>query len=132
MTQADLVVATALWIEAHALRRGLRGLHILRTGMGPARARAAAPRLLAEAAPAVALAGLCGALDPTLEPGTLIVASELRANGGATLRLEPAPICAALERVGLTARVGPLISKYHLYSLHHPLIALGRYLRSSA
>lgn len=120
MTQADpvrksdLVVATALRIEARALRRGLRGLRVLRTGMGPERARAAAPRLLAEAAPAVALAGLCGALDPALEPGALVVASELRGDGGAVLRLEPAPICAALERVGLTARVGPLISVDHV------------------
>jgi 4-hydroxy-3-methylbut-2-enyl diphosphate reductase len=116
MTQAqsDLVVATALRIEARALRRGLRGLRVLRTGMGLQRARAAAPRLLAEAAPAVALAGLCGALDPALEPGALVVASELRGDGGTTLRLEPSPLCAALERLGLTAHVGPLISVDHV------------------
>jgi 4-hydroxy-3-methylbut-2-enyl diphosphate reductase len=112
--KTDLVVATALRIEARALRRGLRGLHVLRTGMGPERARAAAPRLLAEAAPAVALAGLCGALDPALEPGALVVASELRQDGGAVLPLEPSPICAALERVGLEAHVGPLISVDHV------------------
>jgi 4-hydroxy-3-methylbut-2-enyl diphosphate reductase len=112
--QPDLVVTAALRIEARALRRGLGGLRVLRTGMGPERARAAAPRLLAEAAPAVALAGLCGALDPALEPGALVVASELRGDGGAALRLEPAPVCAALERLGLAARVGPLISADHL------------------
>ena len=112
--QSDLVVAAALRVEARALRRGLPGLRILRTGMGPERARAAAARLLAEAAPAVALAGLCGALDPALAPGALVVASELRGDGGAALHLEPAAICAALERVSLTARVGPLISVDHV------------------
>lgn len=116
MTQAqpDLVVAAALRIEARALRRGLRGLRVLRTGMGPERARAAAPRLRAEAARSVAMAGLCGALDPTLEPGTLVVASELRGDGGSALCLEPAPVCAALERVGFAPRVGPLISVDHV------------------
>ncbi len=91
MTQArsDLVVAAALRSEARALRRGRRGLRVLRTGVGPERARAAAPRLLAEAAPAVALAGLCGALDPALEPGALVVASELRGAGGAALTSSP-------------------------------------------
>jgi 4-hydroxy-3-methylbut-2-enyl diphosphate reductase len=108
------VVAAALRLEARALRRGAPGLRVLRSGIGPARARAAAPRLLAEAAQAVALAGLCGALDPALEPGALFVASELRGGEGAALRLEPAPVCAALERVGLAAHVGPLISVDHV------------------
>jgi 4-hydroxy-3-methylbut-2-enyl diphosphate reductase len=112
--KSDLVVAAPLRIEARALRRGLRGLRVLRTGMGPERARAAAPRLLAETAQAVAVAGLCGALDPSLEPGALVVASELRGGGGAALRLEPDPVCAALERVGLAACVGPLISVDHV------------------
>jgi 4-hydroxy-3-methylbut-2-enyl diphosphate reductase len=112
--ESDLVVAAALRIEARALRRGVRGMRVLRTGMGPERARAAAPRLQAEAAQSVALAGLCGALDPGLEPGALFVASELRGDGGAALCLEPAPLCAALERMGLAARVGPLISVDHV------------------
>jgi 4-hydroxy-3-methylbut-2-enyl diphosphate reductase len=113
-TRPDLVVAAALRIEARALRRGLRGLRVLRTGIGPERARAAAPRLRAEAARSVAVAGLCGALDPALEPGDLVVASELREDGGAALCLDPAPVCAALEDVGLVPRVGPLISVDHV------------------
>ncbi len=114
MTQFDLVVAAALRIEARALRRGVPGLRVLRTGVGPERARAAAPRLLAEAAQSVALAGLCGALDGELEPGSLFVASELRGSGRAVQQLDPAPVCAALDRVGLAARVGPLISADHM------------------
>jgi len=74
----------------------------------------AVPRLRAEAAQAVAVAGLCGALDPALEPGALVVASELRQDGGAALRLDPAPVCAALECLGLAACVGPLVSVDHV------------------
>jgi 4-hydroxy-3-methylbut-2-enyl diphosphate reductase len=110
----DLVVTAALRIEAHALRRGLRGVSVLRTGMGPGRARAAVQRLRVESARSVAVAGLCGALDPALEPGTLFVASELRGGECAALRLEPAPLCAALERLGLEACVGPLVSVDHV------------------
>jgi 4-hydroxy-3-methylbut-2-enyl diphosphate reductase len=112
--KSDLVVAAALRMEARALRRGMPGLRVLRSGMGPERARAAARRLLAEAAEAVAVAGLCGALDPALEPGALLVASELREGGGEALELEPVPVCAALEQLGLAARVGPLISVDHV------------------
>jgi 4-hydroxy-3-methylbut-2-enyl diphosphate reductase len=110
----DLVVATALRVEARALRRGLPGIRVLRTGVGPGRARAAALRLLRDGAPAVALAGLCGALDPELAPGDIVVASELRgaATGGVTL--EARGVCQALARVGLSARVGPLVTVGHV------------------
>lgn len=110
----NLVVAAALRMEARALRRGAPELRVLRTGMGPVRAQVAETRLRAEPARAVAVAGLCGALDPALETGTLLVASELRRDGGEALRLEPAPVCKALEHLGLAARVGPLLSADHV------------------
>jgi 4-hydroxy-3-methylbut-2-enyl diphosphate reductase len=111
---ADLVVAAALWLEARALRRGAQGLRVLRTGVGPARARRAAPRLLADDARAVAVAGLCGALVPELSPGDVVVASALRGRGGAEVRLDTDELCGALADVGLEVRVGPLITTDHV------------------
>jgi 4-hydroxy-3-methylbut-2-enyl diphosphate reductase len=110
----DLVVAAPLRVEARALRRGDASLRVLHTGMGRGRARRAARRLLAERASNVAVAGLCGGLDPDLVPGDVVVASELRAEGQAGRRLETRELCAALERLGLAARVGAVVSVAHL------------------
>jgi 4-hydroxy-3-methylbut-2-enyl diphosphate reductase len=107
---SDPVVAVALRLEARALRRGAPELRVVRTGMGPQRARLAARRLAADAAPAVAVAGLCGALDPALAPGDIVVASELRGAAGGPVPLETATLCRELERLGLSACVGPLRS----------------------
>ena len=99
-----------LGIEARAIRRGVPGARVLRTGVGPRRARAAARRAAAEPAAAVAVTGFCGALDPTLEPGDLVLASELRAGGRSLACPPPGILAGALERAGLRVRVGPLAS----------------------
>jgi 4-hydroxy-3-methylbut-2-enyl diphosphate reductase len=71
----------------------------LRTGMGA--------RTFEAAGDAVVIAGLCGALDPGLRPGDLVVASEVRAG-------DEAVVCATdlAERLG--ARVGPVVSLDHV------------------
>ncbi|HET8605497.1 MAG TPA: hypothetical protein VFL66_00560 [Gaiellaceae bacterium] len=52
----------------------------------------------------VVIAGVCGAIDPSLRPGDLVLASEVRGDG------EPIPCATDLaERLG--ARVGPLVSQ---------------------
>jgi 4-hydroxy-3-methylbut-2-enyl diphosphate reductase len=100
-------------IEAHALRRGAP-LRVLRTGMGRRRSERAAERLAAEPASAVAVAGLCGGLVPDLEPGDVVLASELSTEGEERLVLDPEPLRCALEHLGLAARVGRVACVDHV------------------
>ena len=67
-----LTVLAPLAIEQAALRRALPGVNVIRTGMGPERSRASAGRLPADGSP-VAVAGFCGALDPRVQPGDVMV-----------------------------------------------------------
>jgi len=102
-----LLVLAPLRIEAFAARRSSQ---VLRTGMGPVRARAAAVRAAATPARAVAVLGFCGALTDELEPGSLVIADELRGNG-APLECQPLQqLEKELERVGVQPRRGPIVS----------------------
>jgi 4-hydroxy-3-methylbut-2-en-1-yl diphosphate reductase len=106
-----VLVLAALRIEARALAPGLGdGATLRRTGVGPKRARAAAARLAGIAADAVAVAGFCGALDPALEPGDLVVATELRGPDGSMECPTATLLAGALRRRGLTVHEGPLAS----------------------
>jgi 4-hydroxy-3-methylbut-2-enyl diphosphate reductase len=78
--------------------------------MGPRRARAAAGRLAAEPGRALAVMGFCGALDPDLRPGDLVVASEVRGPRGSVACPGADLLVALLRRAGLRARSGPLVS----------------------
>jgi 4-hydroxy-3-methylbut-2-enyl diphosphate reductase len=109
-----IVVAAPLALEARALRRGAPGLRVLRTGMGPARARRAAERLRADPAGAVAVAGLCGALVPELVPGDVVVASAVEAERGDAIPLETDAIVRALRESGIEPRVGRVVCTDHL------------------
>src|SRR5439155_20045901 len=86
---AGLMVLAPLGFEARAVRRGLPppgiDVRIERTGRGPRRARAAARRAATIPSRAVAVAGVCGALDPTLRPGDVVVATEIRGPDGTTV-----------------------------------------------
>jgi 4-hydroxy-3-methylbut-2-enyl diphosphate reductase len=104
------LVAAPLRIEALALRRGDARLRVVRTGMGPARSRRAAQRLAGDAAPALAIAGVCGALDASLAPGDVFVADALLAPDGSLVRrIDAAPLRAALAARGIAAQTGALI-----------------------
>ena len=108
MTQ--LLVLAPMRIERLALG-GQPGSSVIQTGMGPDRARIAAARALAHEAPALAVAGLCAGVDPTLRAGDALCATELVDDDGTRT---PVPgsslLVAALRRRGLRVHVGPLAS----------------------
>ena len=113
---SGLLVLAPLGVEAAALRRALPGADVVRTGMGPARAAAAARELAARArgSRAVAIAGFAGALDPALHPGDLVVATEVRTPDDRSFPCSSGPLIAALRGLGLTAHAGPIASADHL------------------
>ncbi|MEV6979718.1 hypothetical protein AB0M95_00380 [Sphaerisporangium sp. NPDC051017] len=116
-----LLVCAALGVEARALRRGLatvdlpRGLaevRVVRTGAGPRRAARAASTL--PPYDALAVAGFGGAVDPSLRPGDVVVASEVRF-GDRAYPCPSAPLLASeLARDGLRTHVGPLLTCDHV------------------
>lgn len=105
-----LLVAAPLRLEAWALRRAGTGARVIRCGMGMRRSLRAQPLLRADPAPALAIAGLAGALDPSLAPGDVVVASALQAPDGRCLDLDAAALLHGLRRAGLPARAGRVAS----------------------
>jgi len=59
------------------------------------------------------VAGLCGAVDPILTVGDVVVASELRRLGALPYLTESECMCRALEMQGVRARVGCVLSVDH-------------------
>jgi 4-hydroxy-3-methylbut-2-enyl diphosphate reductase len=105
---SGLLVLAPMGIEEAALGRTQR---VLRTGTGPERARIAAARALAIDAERVAIAGLCGGVDPALRPGDVVCASELRGEDGTAVEVAGAEALAArARRRGLHAHVGAVVS----------------------
>jgi 4-hydroxy-3-methylbut-2-enyl diphosphate reductase len=117
MTSADFggggIIIAPLGIEAWALRRGNHSLRVERCGMGPERARKAARRLRTQPARAVAVGGLCGALDPDLRPGDLFVPDELHGQDLTPVRVDAAPLRRLLEMRGFRVRGGRLLGVDH-------------------
>jgi 4-hydroxy-3-methylbut-2-enyl diphosphate reductase len=110
----SLVVFAALGIEALALRLGARDLHIERSGMGPRRARAAAERHDPTRARSLAVAGVCGALDPALAPGDVFVPDELRTDDGRAFAADASGLSAALRARGIASHSGVLVGSDHI------------------
>ena len=105
-----LLVFAPLRIEAAALGAE-PGRRVLRTRMGPARARIAAARGLAVDAPAVAVVGLCAGVAPELRAGDVVCATEIRRAGRTPIAVPgSALLTAALRRRGLRVHVGPIRS----------------------
>jgi len=106
----DLLVLAPMRIEQLMLGEPA-GSAVIRTGMGPDRARIAAARALAHDATALAVAGLCAGIDPALRAGDVLCATELVDESGART---PVPgsslLAAALRRRGLNVHVGTLAS----------------------
>ncbi len=115
MTRASLVV-TALGVEALALRLGARDLRIVRSGMGPVRARATAATLARDPVSAMVVAGLGGALVDDRRPGELFVADRLIGPDGRERSLEGASLRRVLAHQGLEARGGVLVSSETIVS----------------
>ncbi|HEY3210967.1 MAG TPA: 4-hydroxy-3-methylbut-2-enyl diphosphate reductase [Actinomycetota bacterium] len=121
--RVQLVVLAPLSIEGRAIRSALPGALVLQTGMGRTRsARTMGARLpqrtkeLLEGSGTVAVAGFCGALDPSLRPGDLVVATEVRGPDGVTPCPSAGILAAALARMGLAARLGPIVTTDHVVS----------------
>ena len=105
-----LLVLVPLRIEQLALGE-IPGLAVIRTGMGPDRARIAAARALAHGATAVAVAGLCAGIDPALEAGDVVCPTELLGDDGTTAEVaESSALLDALRRRGLRIHAGTLAS----------------------
>ena len=103
-----LLILAPMAIEEVALRTKSR---VLRTGIGPQRARIAAARGLAIEANGVVIAGLCGGVDPRLRPGDVVCASELRREDGSTVEITGgARLADVVRRHGLRAYVGAIVS----------------------
>jgi len=109
-----LAVLAPLSIEALALRCGLREARVVQTGAGPGRSQSAAQRLYGSPDSALAVAGVCGAVDPELRPGDVVVASELQGGAGARELEHAGALMDALRSFAVRVRVGPIRSEDHL------------------
>lgn len=105
---ARLCVAAPLRVEALVVRGAVPGATVVRTGMGPRRSRAAVAALRERPALALAVAGVCGALDERFAPGAVLVASALHGPDGERLPLDPAPLLAALAARGVEAHAAAI------------------------
>ncbi len=108
---APMTVLTPMALEARAIRRGAPWVDVRRTGIGQKRATEYGRTHDHSDAAAVVIAGFCGALDPTLRPGDVVLASELR-GADATITCADATVLAGvLRRGGLRVHVAPLASE---------------------
>jgi 4-hydroxy-3-methylbut-2-enyl diphosphate reductase len=110
----DLAVLAPLSVEALALRCGLREARVIRTGAGPKRSQSAAQRLSRSADRALAVAGVCGGVDAQLQPGDVVVASELQGGPGAHKLARAESLVDALSDLGVHAHFGPIRSEDHI------------------
>ena len=109
--EPSLLVLAPLRLEAAALRPALRDARVLRVGMGRRRASAAAQSVRETPIGAIAVAGFCGAVTPTLRPGDVVVATEVRTlDGDVHACRGTAPLVTALRRRGLRVETGPIVS----------------------
>jgi len=114
--QADhgIVVLAPLSVEARAVRSGAPWASVHQIGMGPRRAARSAALASGSGGRATLIAGFCGGLDPDLEPGDIVLASELRGPTGTTICDDPAILAGILRRGGLRVRVAPIASSQRL------------------
>ncbi len=105
MTSRQPVVATALLIERLALTGALRPTRLVHAGMGAVRVRRHADRL---GTGAILTAGLAGGVAAGIEPGDLVVASEVVDGARRTPVPSAALLAAALRRRGLAVHLGPV------------------------
>jgi 4-hydroxy-3-methylbut-2-en-1-yl diphosphate reductase len=97
-----LVVIAPLLVEAIAVRSGLPGVRVRRSGMGRR-------EIDLGDADAIGVAGLCGAVDPSLRAGDVVLATELRSEDGKTIACPDSSLLAEpLRRMGLEAAAGTL------------------------
>ena len=105
-----LVVVAALRTEYASLVGRVPGATVERCGMGPERVRRWLPRLHELAPDALVVAGVAGGLDPSLRPGDVVVASEVRDHRGRIVLRAASPLVAELRRMGMRVHYGPMVS----------------------
>ena len=107
-----LLVCAPLALEALALGKSAH-VRVVRTGMGPKRSKKSAAKLASEPARGVVVAGFGGALDPSLEPGDVVVADAVSGpEGRATCASES--LAEALREAGLRVKVGTIACRDHI------------------
>lgn len=111
-SSAQLIVCAPLAVEVLALGKS-DAMRVVRTGMGPVRSRKSARALAREPARAVVVAGFGGALDPSLEPGDVVVADAVRGPDG-NAPCDSASLAAALREEGLRVVIGTIASADHI------------------
>jgi 4-hydroxy-3-methylbut-2-en-1-yl diphosphate reductase len=110
------LIATPLRAETALVASTAHGVTVHRTGMGPERAKAAAPTLASAPGDALLVLGWCGGLDAEAVPGEVIVAEAVSAasdEGHAVQRVLCADahgMTAALRARGLSVRSGEIVS----------------------
>ncbi|HEY7050027.1 MAG TPA: 4-hydroxy-3-methylbut-2-enyl diphosphate reductase [Jatrophihabitantaceae bacterium] len=107
---SGLVVVAALRTEYASLVGQVPGATVERCGMGPERVRRWLPRLHELAPDALVVAGVAGGLDPSLRPGDVVVASEVRDGRGRIVLRAASPLVAELRRMGMRVHYGPMVS----------------------
>ncbi len=111
----ELLVAAPLRVEAALISSAARGALVRKTGMGPARAKAAAGGLAGEVGRAMLVVGFCGGLDTGSVPGEVIVAEQVYAasdEGHAEERVRcdlSSGLVQQLTGRGLKVRVGDVV-----------------------
>jgi 4-hydroxy-3-methylbut-2-en-1-yl diphosphate reductase len=115
-TPARVTVLTPMGLEGAAVRRGAPWADVRRTGMGPKRAARYARTHDHSDAAAVVIAGFCGALDPSLEPGDVVLASELRGPDDTVTCADATILAGVLRRGGLRVHVAPIASERSVVS----------------
>src|SRR5579875_2864063 len=110
----EIVVLAPLSLEARAVRSGAPWADVRRIGMGPGRAARSAQISAASGNRPILIAGFCGALDPQLEPGDIVLATELRGPTGTAACDDPTILAGVLRRGGLRVHVGPIASSQRL------------------
>jgi 4-hydroxy-3-methylbut-2-enyl diphosphate reductase len=105
---------TALRSEYAALLGRVPGVRVERCGMGPEAAMRWAADADADSAGALVVLGVAGGLDPAIESGDVVVATEVRDEHGRMLLRGAAPLVAQLRRLGLRVHSGPIVSQQHI------------------
>jgi 4-hydroxy-3-methylbut-2-enyl diphosphate reductase len=105
-----LLVFAPLRIEA-AVLASRPDWTVIRSGMGPARARIAAARGLAVDTHAVCVVGVCAAVSDELRSGDVVCATELRPT---RVTLRSTPLAELLRLDGLQVHEGAILSTDHI------------------
>jgi len=108
---AQVTVLTPMGLEARAVRRGAPWADVQRTGIGAKRASQYARTHDHSDAAVVVIAGFCGALDPSLEPGDIVLASELRGADETVACADATILASVLRRGGMRVHVAPIASE---------------------